>query len=83
MKAYIFLKDGDEERLLAKVSNLEVIPRGLYVIDDEVYQYTGQPTFIINQPKQEPGSILVRGEETHYLERVEIMVEKYYPSIDL
>lgn len=65
MEAHIFLKSGDEEKLLAKVKNLEVVPRGIYVIDDEVYHYTGQPTFIIE-----------KDDEGHRLKRVEILVEK-------
>lgn len=69
MEAHIFLKGekpGDE-KLLATVYDVEVVPRGIYVIDDEPYQYTGQPTFII-----------VRDDVTkvHRLKRVEIMVEK-------
>ncbi len=69
MEAHIFLKDGDEEKLLAKVTNLEVVPRGLYVIDEVVYQYTGQPTFIIEQDMDLHGA-------PHRLKRVEIVVEK-------
>lgn len=71
MEAHIFLKGekpGDE-KLLAKVENLEVVPRGIYVIDDEPYQYTGQPTFIITTES-------AFGEKYQVLKRVEIMVEK-------
>lgn len=71
MEAHIFLKGekpGDE-KLLAKVENLEVVPRGIYVIDDEPYQYTGQPTFIITTES-------AFGETYQTLKRVEIMVEK-------
>lgn len=78
MEAHIFLKgekDGDE-KLLAKVKNLEVVPRGIYVIDDEPYQYTGQPTFIIEKYKESPGVRNVGGTDFHVLKRVEIMVEK-------
>ena len=69
MKAHIFLKEGDTETLLVQVDNLEVCPRGLYVIDEQVYQYTGQPTFIIEKlPYLHGGG--------HTLKRVEIVVEK-------
>lgn len=73
MKAHIFLKSCDckpgDEKLLAVVSNLEVCPRGIYVIDDEPYQCTGQPTFIIAKDDNPYGN-------GHVLKRVEIMVEK-------
>lgn len=70
MKAYIFLKDGQkDEQLLAKVENLEVVPRGIYVIDGVEYQYTGQPTFIIEKVPYLYGG-------KHQLTRVEISVEK-------
>ena len=70
MKAHIFLKGekpGDE-KLLAQV-NLEVVPRGIYVIDDVPYQYVGQPTFIIAKTHDHYG-------DGHVLKRVEIVVEK-------
>jgi hypothetical protein len=75
MKAHIFLqgKPGEADTLLAEVQNLEVIPRGLYVIDDEVYEYTGQPTFIIEKLPYVHGP-------GHALKRVEITVKK--PSKD-
>lgn len=71
MEAHIFLKGEQpgDEKLLAKVENLEVVPRGIYVIDDEPYQYTGQPTFIITTES-------AFGETFQVLKRVEIMVEK-------
>ena len=72
MKAHIFLKGekpGDESTLLAKVDNLEVCPRGVYVIDGVPYQCTGQPTFYIEkQPYLHGGN--------HTLKSVELMVEK-------
>lgn len=74
MKAYIFLKNGSgEAELLAKVENLEVVPRGTYVIDGVEYQYTGQPTFII-----ERAPYLYGGK--HQLTRVEFQVEKKTPG---
>ncbi len=76
MKAHIFLKDGDEEKLLVVVHDLEVVPRGFYVIDDEVYEYTGQPTFIINKSYDIHGN-------PHVLDRVEITVKKYSRPSDL
>ena len=71
MKAHIFLqgKLGEAETLLAEVNNLEVCPRGLYVIDDVVYEYVGQPTFIFEKlPYLHGGG--------HTLKRVEIVVKK-------
>ncbi len=76
MKAHIFLKDGNEETLLAEVQNLEVVPRGLYVIDGETYEYTGQPTFVIEKLPYVHGP-------GHALKRVEITVKKYRPPSDL
>lgn len=70
VRAHIFLKDGTEETLLAKVENLEVVPRGIYVIDGEPYQYTGQPTFVIEQSDNK------LGDTYHVLKHVEITVEK-------
>jgi len=71
MQAHIFLKGSNpgDEKLLAVVENLEVVPRGIYVIDDEPYQYTGQPVFIITSEANALGT-------SHYLKRVEIVVEK-------
>lgn len=69
MEAHIFLKDGEEEKLLAVVPNLEVVPRGLYVIDDVVYRYSEQPVFIITKQSDMFGV-------QHVLKRVEIRVEK-------
>lgn len=71
MKAHLFLqgKPGEAETLLAEVSNLEVCPRGLYVIDDVVYEYTGQPTFIIEKLPYLHGG-------NYALKRVEIVVKK-------
>ena len=70
MRAHIFLKgcNPGDEKLLAQVE-LEVVPRGIYVIDDEPYQYIGQPTFIIARDDNPYG-------DGHILKRVEIMVEK-------
>lgn len=74
MKAYIFLKDkSGENQLLARVENLEVVPRGTYVIDGVEYQYTGQPTFIIEKMPYLYGG-------KHQLTRVEFFVEKKTPE---
>jgi len=78
MKAHIFLmaeKPGDE-KLLAVVQDLEVVPRGIYVIDDQVYEYTGQPTFIIKKSYDIHGN-------PHVLDRVELTVRKDKPPSDL
>jgi hypothetical protein len=70
MNAYIFLKsESGEPQLLAKVNNLEVVPRGIYVIDGVEYQYNGTPTFIIDKMPYLYGGV-------HHLTRVEITVEK-------
>ena len=73
MQARIFLKNGETTELLANVENLEVVPRGLYVIDGEPYQYTGQPTFVIEQVNNK------LGDTYHVLKHVEITVEKTKP----
>lgn len=73
MKADIFLKDGDKETFLASVANLEVVPRGIYVFDGEMYQYTGQPTFII-----EKVPYLHSVNSTHSLTKVILVVEKVH-----
>lgn len=52
MKAYIYLKNPqsvNDPELLAVVDNLEVVPRGIYVVDGKQYQYAGQPTFYIEK----------------------------------
>lgn len=52
MKAYIYLKDetsANDPELLATVDNLEVVPRGIYVVDGKSYQYSGTPTFHIEK----------------------------------
>ncbi len=72
MKAHIFLKGtkpGDETTLVAEVNNLEVCPRGVYVVDGVSYQCTGQPTFIIEKDPYIHGG-------KHSLRSVEITVEK-------
>jgi hypothetical protein len=51
------------------VNNLEVCPRGLYIIDSEVYEFTGQPAFIIEKLPYLHGG-------NYTLVRVEIMVRK-------
>jgi len=72
MKAHIFLnpeKPGDQPTLLAKVDNLEVCPRGFYVIDGVPYLCVGQPTFFIEkQPYLHGGQ--------HTLRSVELKVER-------
>jgi hypothetical protein len=45
MKAFIYLKEERTENLLAKVNNLEVCPRGIYVINTKYYELKGQPKF--------------------------------------
>jgi hypothetical protein len=76
MKAHLFIMEGSERKLLAKVDGVEVVPRGLYVIDGEVYQYTGQPTFIIEKRPYLHGG-------NHALSHVELVVEKYYDLIEV
>jgi hypothetical protein len=70
MKAHLFIQEGNEKKLLAKVDGVEVVPRGFYVVDGEVYQYTGQPTFIIEKVPYLHGG-------NHAMVRVEIVVEKW------
>lgn len=72
MKAYIYLKDeksANNSELLAVVDNLEVVPRGIYVVDGKSYQYSGTPTFHIEkQPYLHGGQ--------HHLTAVHFTVEK-------
>jgi len=70
MRAYLFIMQGTEKELLAKVDGVEVVPRGFYVVDGTVYQYTGQPTFIIEKVPYLHGG-------NHVMTHVEIIVEKY------
>jgi hypothetical protein len=75
VKAYIYLRDRQDESLLAVVEGLEVVPRGLYVLDNVVYQYTGQPKF--NMKKVHPATVYSGSSDaTHVLESVELIVEK-------
>jgi hypothetical protein len=61
--------ENNERALLAIVDEVEVVPRGLYVVDGTVYQYTGQPTFIIEKTPYLHGG-------NHVITHVEITVEK-------
>ena len=47
MSVTIYLNERKEENILVKDVGLEVVPRGLYEIDGVVYEYVGQPKFII------------------------------------
>ncbi len=69
MRAHLFIQDGDQKKLLVEVDGVEVVPRGFYVVEGVVYQYTGQPTFIIEKIRSALG-------EHYYMTRVEITVEK-------
>lgn len=72
MKAYLFLiddKSPNSPELIAEVDNLEVCPRGVYVVDGVGYQCTGQPTFIIEKVPYLHGG-------KHMLKSVELTVEK-------
>jgi hypothetical protein len=67
MKAHFFLNEVKPENLIAIVVNLEVIPRGIYQLDDKKYYYSGTPTFII---KNDFSSL-------YSLMQVEIVLEEY------
>jgi hypothetical protein len=75
MKTHLLVQDGESKTLLAEV-DLEVVPRGIYMVDGTPYQYTGQPTFIINTFKREGGIRYTGKLPSHTLERVELTVEK-------
>lgn len=66
MKVRFFLVDTEKPNFkgepLAAVE-LEVVPRGFYVIDDVEYQFTGQPTFYIRGHR-----------DGHKLEGVDLLV---------
>lgn len=70
MRAHLYIMEGNEKKLLAKVDGVEVVPRGFYIVDGTVYQYTGQPTFVIGKVPYLHGG-------DHALSHVEIVVEKY------
>lgn len=48
MRTRLYLKEIANNTLLAEVQ-LEVVPRGIYVIDGVSYQYTGQPKFTLSK----------------------------------
>lgn len=75
MKTHLLVQDGEEKKLLVEV-DLEVVPRGIYVVDGIPYQYTGQPTFIIEKHTPHPMVIRSGPKVTHTLARVELTVEK-------
>lgn len=68
MLTFIYLKEVKPENLIAEV-NLEVVPRGIYQVDDRLYQYIGQPKFVMVRGKY-------RG-QPHNLIRAELIVEEY------
>lgn len=67
MKTKLYLKSISPENLLATV-DLEVVPRGIYVINGIPYQYTGQPKFTIVKGESPPFN-------THMLILTELIVE--------
>ncbi len=67
MRTNIHLK-GVKLGHLATGVDLEVVPRGIYVINGEPYELTGQPTFHIQGNK---------------LVLVELTVEKYVPGPEI
>lgn len=72
MKAFLFLKNDkspNSPELIAEVDNLEVCPRGIYMVDGVSYQCTGQPTFIIEKTPYLHGG-------KHTLRSVELILEK-------
>ena len=69
MRTHLLVRGDEELSLLAEV-DLEVVPRGLYVVDGIVYQYTGQPTFVIKRDYNFEGG-------PHVLHHVELIVEKF------
>lgn len=69
MRAHIILKGSKE--LLADV-DLEVVPRGRFIIDDVAYQYNDQPTFIIQKNLSKMNTFAAN----YVLRRVELLVEK-------
>lgn len=76
MKSRLFVRDQDGNKTLLVETNLEVVPRGIYVVDGVPYQYVGQPTFHINKYEPHPMSRVVGSTLTHVLESVDIVVEK-------
>jgi len=69
MRAHLILKSSRE--LLADV-DLEVVPRGRFIIDDVAYQYNDQPTFVIRRNTSRMNTFAAN----YVLQRVELLVEK-------
>lgn len=73
MRTDLYLKEIKPENLIASVE-LEVVPRGIYQVGDKLYQYTGQPKFVISEwhPYQDFPEL-----KRHCLDHVELIVEEY------
>lgn len=67
MKTRLLLQDKDGSQSFLVETDLEVVPRGIYVVDGVRYQYVGQPTFHINN------SLTAK---KHILTSVDLVVEK-------
>lgn len=74
MRVTIYLKEVKPENRVAVVDNLEVVPRGLYVVNDKVYQYSGTPKFFIKKAE-------FRGIDLDKLVNVELIVEEYVEPV--
>lgn len=70
MKTRIYLEEIKKDNLLAEV-DLEVVPRGLYVIDGIEYEYVGQPKFTIDEQDTR------RTSTSHVLSLVELVVSHH------
>ena len=73
MKVSLYLKKVNPENLIAVVGNLEVVPRGLYVVNDKVYQYSGTPKFFIEKAES--------WRDYDKLVNVELVVEEYTEKV--
>jgi hypothetical protein len=69
MYAHLYLHERKPENLVAAV-NLEVVPRGIYQVGEKLYQYIGQPKFVIAENKS-------GRDEPYTFVRVELIVEEY------
>jgi hypothetical protein len=70
VRTAIYLKEMKLENLLVVV-DLEVVPRGIYQIDGKMYEYIGQPKFIIDSGDDRNSA---------ELQMVELIVEEYGPN---
>lgn len=81
MKTQIFLINpltSDAYELLCEVE-LEVVPRGFYIIEGKTYQFVGQPKFFIDKKRAANGSLLADNSQAS-LTMVELLVSEVFDT---